>query len=269
MHSHICTTCGVAYAPSEAPPEVCRICSEERQYVNPAGQSWTTHAALLADHHNDIRQLEPGLLGIGTSPAVAIGQRALFVAGAGGGVLWDCTALCSDAAAEAIAAQGGMRAIAISHPHFYSNMVGWSERLGGVPIYLHEADRQWVMYPHENIVHWSGETLDLGGGITLVRCGGHFAGSAVLHWAGGAEGRGALFTADTIMVTPDPQWMSFMYSYPISIPVDAATVRRIVGAVDGLAFDRMYGGWWDRVCARDAKARLHASAERYIRAIGG
>ena len=269
MQSYICTTCGVAHAPSDAPPDLCRICGEERQYVNPAGQAWTTHAALLADHRNDIRPLEANLLGIGTSPAVAIGQRALFVTGAAGGVLWDCTALCSDSAVEAIAAQGGIRAIAISHPHFYSNMIGWSERLGGVPVYLHEADREWVMHPHRNITHWSGETLDLGGGITLIRCGGHFAGSTVLHWAGGGAGKGALFTADTIMVTPDPHWMSFMYSYPISIPVNATTVRRIVDTVEPFVFDRMYGGWWDRVCAENAKARLHASAERYIAAISG
>lgn len=267
MVSYICTTCGVQYAPSPEPPAACRICNEERQYVNPAGQGWITHEALLQSHANDIRELEPGLLGIGTSPQVAIGQRALFIAAPEGGVLWDCTALCSDAAVDAIRARGGLRAMAISHPHFYSTMVTWSERFGGVPIHLHEADRQWVMNPGANVDHWSGETLDLGGGITLVRCGGHFAGSTALHWAGGAGGKGVLMTADTIMVNPDPRWMTFMYSYPNAIPVNARTVRRITGAVAPYAFDRIYGGWWDRVVPQDGKARLAASVERYIAAI--
>ena len=59
------------------------------------------------------------------------------------------------------------------------------------------------------------------------------------------------------MVNPDPRWMSFMWSYPNAIPVNAATVRHITGKLEPFAFDRMYGGWWDRVCATDAKARLH------------
>ena len=42
---------------------------------------------------------------------------------------------------------GGISAIAISHPHYYTTMVEWSRAFGGVPILLHAADRQWVMRP--------------------------------------------------------------------------------------------------------------------------
>ena len=38
----------------------------------------------------------------------------------------------------------------------------------------------------------SGERMELFGGATLLRLGGHFPGSAVLHWAPGANGRGLL-----------------------------------------------------------------------------
>jgi glyoxylase-like metal-dependent hydrolase (beta-lactamase superfamily II) len=182
-------------------------------------------------------------------------------------VIWDTTPLMARDTIRFFNTNGGVRAIAISHPHFYGAMAEWSRRLGDVPVYLHEDDRQWAMQPSPNTEFWSGETLDLGQGITLIRCGGHFTGSAALHWAGGADGKGALFTGDTIMVTPDPRWMSFMRSYPVMIPVNAATVRSIVAAVEPYAFDRMYGGWWDRVTTANAKARLHASAERYISAI--
>lgn len=267
MQSFICTTCGVAYAPSETPPDHCTICADERQYVNPNGQAWTTQEELKRERTNVLIEQEPGLIGIGTKPAVAIGQRALWIESPTGGVLWDTTPLVSDRAVSMIEARGGLRAIAISHPHFYSAMTEWSRRLGDVPIYLHEDDAEHVMDPVLSIRFWSGETHDLGDGVTLIRCGGHFDGSTALHWAAGAEGKGALFTSDTVMVVPDTRWMSFMRSYPNAIPVNEATVRQITGKLEPFEFDRVYGGWWDRVCTEDAKARMHRSAERYIAAI--
>lgn len=267
MLSYICTTCGVAYAPSATPPERCMICADERQYVNPAGQAWTTQDALRQTHRNELRDLEPGLVGIGTTPSIAIGQRALWIEAPQGGVMWDSTPLVSAEAVEVIRSRGGLRAIAISHPHFYSAMTEWSRAFGDVPIYLHEDDAEHAMDASLSIRFWGGETLDLGDGVTLVRCGGHFDGSAVLHWAAGAGGKGAIFTADTVMVVPDTRWMSFMRSYPNAIPVNAETVRRVTRPLEPFPFDRVYGGWWDRVCAEDGKARLAASAERYISAI--
>jgi len=266
MQSYICTTCGVGYAPSDAPPARCEICADERQYVNARGQSWTTLAELRQDHANDIRELEPGLHGVGASPQIAIGQRALFIPQPGGGVLWDCTPLITDAAVAHIEAHGGLRAIAISHPHFYASMVDWSEAFGGVPIHIHADNRPYVMRPSDHIRYFTEDRIDLGQGITVTRTGGHYAGSAVLCWPG-ADGRGVLMTGDTIMVVPDTRWVSFMYSFPNLIPLPAREVRRIVGAVDDLTYDRVYSGWWDRVMATDARARVRASAERYIAAI--
>ena len=75
MPSYICTTCGVGYAETEAPREVCLICADERQYVNAKGQSWTTLEELQSDHVNELKQMEPGLTALGSKPAVAIGQR--------------------------------------------------------------------------------------------------------------------------------------------------------------------------------------------------
>lgn len=266
MPAFICTTCGVATA-APSPPDRCAICADERQYVNAAGQSWTTLAALRQTHRNDIRELEPGLLGIGTAPQIAIGQRALFIAQPGGGILWDCTPLVTDAAVARIAALGGARAIAVSHPHFFAAMADWSEALGGVPIHLHAELRRHVQQPSPRLAYWQGDSFDLGHGVGLVHCGGHFTGSTALHWAGGAGGKGALFTADTIMVVPDTSWVSFMYSYPNLIPLPARAVRRLAASVAPYDFDRLYGGWWDRVLRADAKARLAASVERYVAAI--
>jgi hypothetical protein len=267
MSEHfICRTCGVQFAATDAPPERCPICDDERQYIGPNGQQWTTLAALQADAHNVIKPVAPDLIGIGTHPGFAIGQRALLVQTAAGNVLWDCISLLDDPTIAAVRALGGIAAIAISHPHFYSSMVEWSHAFDA-PIYLHADDRQWVMRPDPAIVFWGGETQPLVDGITIIRCGGHFAGSAALHWAAGAAGRGALLTGDTITVVPDRRYVSFLYSYPNLIPLPAATIRRIVGAVEPFAFDTLYGGWWDRIVTPDAKGAVARSAERYIAAM--
>ncbi|MGV3489787.1 MAG: MBL fold metallo-hydrolase [Devosia sp.] len=268
MQSYICVTCGVAHAPSDTPPAHCVICEDERQYVGAKGQLWTTLAELRTDHANEFRDVEPGMVGIGTTPQVAIGQRMLLIPQPGGGILWESTPLVTDEAVARIKELGGVRAIAISHPHFYASMVAWSEALGGVPIHLHEANRQYVMQPSDRINYWSGDTLDLGQNVTLVRCGGHFIGSSALHWPG-ADGKGVLLTGDTIMVVPDARWVSFMYSYPNLIPLPEREVRSIVAAVEPFGFDRVHSSWWDRVVSHDGKARVRASMERYIAAIRG
>jgi hypothetical protein len=268
MVNFMCATCGTQFAETETPPDACPICEDERQYVGYAGQRWTTLEALREDHHNIVRELEPGLTGIGTHPSFAIGQRALLVQTSHGNLLWDCISLLDQPTVAVVRALGGIQAIAISHPHYYSSMVEWS-RAFDAPIYLHRDDREHVMRPDPAVRHWEGEKLALWEGLTLVRCGGHFAGAQVAHWAAGSEGRGALLTGDIIQVVQDRRFVSFMYSYPNLIPLPAREVRRVVAAVEPFAFDRIYGAWWDKVVAHDAKAAVERSARRYIAALEG
>jgi hypothetical protein len=117
------------------------------------------------------------------------------------------------------------------------------------------------------IVEWSG-TREVLPGLTLIQTGGHFEGSAVMHWAAGAGGRGALLVGDTITVVSDVRAVSFMRSYPNHIPLPADEVRRIVAAVRPYSFDRIYGGWWDRVTKSDGKGAVERSARRYLKWIG-
>ena len=105
-------------------------------------------------------------------------------------------------------------------------------------------------------------------GLTLVQCGGHFEGSAVLHWAAGAGGAGALLVGDTITVVADVRYVSFMRSYPNEIPLPPSELRRIVAAVRPYRFDRIYGGWWDRVMPSGGIAAVERSARRYLKWIG-
>ncbi|MCL4402368.1 MAG: MBL fold metallo-hydrolase, partial [Acidobacteria bacterium] len=181
---------------------------------------------------------------------------------------WDAISLIDGATVSAVQDRGGLAAIAISHPHFYAAMVEWSRAFGGVPIYLHADDRRWVMHEDPAIAYWSGETHSVGRGLTLVRCGGHFAGSSVLYWAAGAKGKGALLVGDTLQVTQDRRWVSFVYSYPNFIPVNAQTARHIVQAVEPYRFEQIYGGWFGRNIPAGAKPALARSLDRYLEAIG-
>jgi hypothetical protein len=262
MTNYICATCGVQHAASDSEPAHCPICEDERQYIGAKGQRWTTIPELQKEHLNRIEEVAPNLTGIGTVPAFAIGQRALLVRTPNGNVLWDCISLLDDATLEAVRALGGISAIAVSHPHTVGSLVEWSHAFDNAPIYWHADNRQWVMRPDPAFVFWDGETQSLMDGLTLIRCAGHFEGSAVLHWAQG----GALLTGDTMQVAQDRRFVSFMYSYPNMIPLNKRAVERIVQAVEPFEFDRIYGGWWDYHVV-DAKSALKRSAERYIKAI--
>lgn len=267
MENFICMTCGVQYGETEAQPEHCLICEDERQYIGKDGQRWTTLSEMQKNYQNRVEDIDPNITGIGTTPGFAIGQRALLVQTPNGNVLWDCLSLIDDATVEAIRSRGGISAIAVSHPHTVGSLVEYSHAFGNAPIYWHADNREWAMRPDPAFEFWDGEACQLMEGLTLVRCGGHYPGSTVLHWADGADGKGALLTGDTIYVVQDRRFVSFMYSYPNLIPLNAKTVERIVHSVDPYEFDRLYAGWWDSIVKRDAKAAVKRSAERYRKAI--
>ncbi len=274
----VCVTCGTQYPPSAKPPEHCPICEDERQFVGHDGQRWTTRDAMRGRHKNVVREEEPGLHSIQTTPGFGIGQRAFLLRTPGGNILWDCVAHLDDATVSRIKELGGIAAIAISHPHFYTTMVDWSRAFGGPPIHLHRLDERWVMRPDPCVRFWDGDALDLPGGVRLVLTGGHFAGFQVLHWPAGAEGRGALLAGDQPQVAMDHKQVSFMWSYPNLIPLNAPAIRRIKATLGALSFDRLYGAFpfygvlvarGQGMVARDAGAVVARSADRYLRAISG
>jgi glyoxylase-like metal-dependent hydrolase (beta-lactamase superfamily II) len=258
----VCKACGTQYPPSDDPPGGCSICEDPRQYVpHDEGQVWLTWDEVRSGRRADIRD-DHGILGIGSDPGFAIGQRALLVKSAAGNVLWDCIAYLDDEILERISAEGGLAAIAISHPHYYAAMVEWAHAFA-CPIYVHEAERKWVMRPDPSVQFWSGETKSLGRGVTLIRCGGHYEGGQVLHW----EERRALLSGDIVHVIPDRRFVSFMYSYPNLIPLSAPQVERIAAALEPFPFETIHGAWWDRFIERDGSTVVRRSADRYVRAV--
>ena len=208
-------------------------------------------AELHDDHRNRIEELDPGSLGIGTEPSFAIGQRALLV----DGLLWDCITLLDDDTAAAVE-----RCRRHAHDRDLPPALllgdGRVGRAFDARVLLHEDDGEWVMRPSERIELWAGERRRVGDELELIRLGGHFEGGTVCLWSAGADGRGALLSGDIVQVVPDRDWVSFMYSYPNLIPLPPREVERIRGVVETLAFDRVYGAWWDRIVAEDAKAKV-------------
>lgn len=264
MPSFICVACGTQYPHSEAPPSACPVCQDERQYVPAAGQSWTTLDSLRKGYSNKFRRLAPGIMTIETTPAFSIGQRAFLAQTPAGNVLWECISLVDDATVDLLQGLGGVKAIAISHPHYYTTMVEWSRALGNVPIYLHAEDRQWVMRTDPAIQYWEGDTKSIGQGLTLVRLGGHFAGGTVFHWADWGQGRGVLLSGDILQVVPSGH-VSFMWSYPNLIPLSAAKVQQMARILEPFAYDAVYGSFSGRgQIDTNGKQVVAASVARYV-----
>ncbi|MFJ4169574.1 MBL fold metallo-hydrolase [Paenarthrobacter sp. NPDC089714] len=256
----VCGTCGVER--EEPTPELCPICADERQYVLEEGQRWLGLDGLAAAGHRVVvEENEPGLWGIRVEPKVGIGQTSQWVLTPEGSVIWDPVGYVDDAAVRAVLDRGPVLAIAASHPHMFGVQVEWSRRLGGVPILVPEIDRQWLGRDDPNVVSWAGSRL-LAEGLTLHQAGGHFPGSAVVHWAAGADGRGVLLTGDTVFPNPDRRSVAFMRSYPNHLPLSGAVALRLAEDLGGIEFDRMYGNF-NNVIPSGAKAVLRKSAERH------
>lgn len=269
MERWICTACGTQFTEAEQPPDVCPICNDDRQPPNINEEQWTTLARLTAEPRTvRVEAVEPGLVGIGAEPGFGIGQRPLLVRTPAGNVLWDCMAYLDDAVEQAVRDHGGLTAIAISHPHFHATMVEWADRFD-VPIHIHADHRAWVMRPSPRVRFWEGDTLELAPGATMVRLGGHFPGSSILHWEHAADGQGVLLTSDTIYPLPASGWVSFMYSYPNMLPLPASEVARIRDAIAPYAFDRIYTSWFGRELTGGAHETVLASADRYLAALHG
>jgi hypothetical protein len=265
MKTHICDTCGTQFAASLLPPQACPICEDERQYVGWQGQGWTTHEELAERHTLRIGE-DNGLLAI-EMQGFAIPQRMLLLPTSAGNILWECVSLVTPEALQALRDAGGVDRIVISHPHFYSAMVRWSEALGGVPILLHAADREWVQQASPAIQFWDGDFLSLDDSVTLVRTGGHFAGSTALHWNRGPGARSALFPGDSPQVATDRRHVGFLYSYPNYMPMPVSAVRAIQKRLAPFAYEDVYGYSWGRNIIGGGRAAVDASFERYFRAM--
>lgn len=262
----ICLTCGVQYFAASLPPDTCPVCADDRQYVGWSGQAWTT-ANRLAETHTFRFERTHGVETVRLDPGFAIGQRAFLIPHAGGVMMWECLSMVTSQAVDHIRALGGLTAIGISHPHFYAAMADWSEAFGGVPVFLHEADREWLRNDCTSVEFWSGQSHALSDTLELVHLPGHFPGSAGLWWKTGPRPGGSLFPGDAIQVAMDRRRTSFMYSYPNALPLGPASLRRLRASEAGLRYEDLFGFAPGRQIIGGAKQCVAASFDRFSAAL--
>ncbi|HVX09353.1 hydrolase [Humibacter sp.] len=264
----ICATCGVEHAETSQPPAECAICSDERQWVPRSGQRWTTADALRSSGIRvELHEIEPGLLGITSEPQVGIGQQCMLVTTPSGTLLFDPIGYVDEDVAARVLEHGPVIAVAASHPHMYGAQVSWSHALGGVPVYVNEADARWVRRQDDVIRLFSG-TIELAPGLALHTLGGHFPGSTAALWDAGADGKGVLLAGDAIFPNPNGASVSFMRSYPNLLPLSAAVVDRVAGRALALRFDRLFNNF-GRSVPEDAHRVIRESANRYMAWVRG
>lgn len=262
QQSKICNACGTQYPPHKS-PNICPVCADDRQAVPPEeGQIWTTHSALLKTHGVHIQALKEHVYQLEIIPKFAIGQRAFLILTDHGNILWDCIPLLDDATIAFIKSKGGLDAIAISHPHYYSNVKTWAE-VFDCPVYIHYKDKKWIREEDERIHFWKTNQKQLWNGIQLINIGGHFPGSSILR-VPFLSSKGTLFCSDTLFIAPSMKHISLIYSAPNRIPLPREEVKRIKKRFDDIDFDTLYGFWKYQYLAKNVKIILQASFNRYL-----
>lgn len=259
-----CRTCGVEYDES-ARGDLCPICADERQYVPEDGvQRWADPADFSG--RIELTDLEPGLVGLDVHPGsgseIGIGQQAKLIVTPHGTVMVDVPAAITAEAVSAVRELGPLRAIIPSHPHMFGLQSVWSQALDGAEVWVALADQQWLGRRPTSLRVWSGAEQVLPG-VRATQPGGHFPGSAVVHWSG-ADGAGVLLSGGTIAANPDGRTVAFMRSYPNRIPLSAAVVERIAAHVASPPFTRLYDNFTGVIRdgaseAAAASARRHAA----------
>lgn len=229
----------------------------------------------MQGQYRNVIRMDPynsNLYSIWTEPKFAIGQRAMLIRTPKGNVLWDCISYLDQQTIDSINELGGIHAIAISHPHFYSSHVEWAKAFN-CEVYVSSEDEEWLNRRHEQQVIASDHMIDIfgDGDITIRKVGGHFPGSTVLYWRSAKK----LLTSDTIMVVqsglnPQPGQVSFsfMWSYPNMIPLGGDQIAKIWDAVKRLDFNTCHSSWWDRDVRGDARKKVFDSARIILSSLG-
>ena len=253
----LCNECGTQYpVKGKANKNQCKICDDPRQYVPATGQVFITLLELSSHHRNIWWQDKHNhnVWSVRTVPKFAIGNRAELIQTAAGNILWDLIPFLDQATVDTINSLGGLQAIVISHPHYYSTWADWS-RTFNCPVYVGGLDKEWLECTqiHGADIRFITDTytpIKLNGTdseAVAILAGGHFPGSLLLHW------EKSLFIADTIFTSPSatnpvpgqPGVISFTFfwSIPNRIPLHPNDILKIWKDVKDLEFDTCFGAF--------------------------
>ena len=261
-YKKICTACGTQFPLDNNTPELCPVCNDDRQYVPETGQTWTDLDDLSNNYSVITKKLNDSLYELKMVPSFAIGQRAFLVLTPGGNILWDCIPLLNEPTIEFIKSKGGLKAIAFSHPHYYTTMNEWAD-IFDCPIYIHQNDEKWIMNKGNHVSLWPGIEKELWDDVRIINIGGHFPGSCILHIPF-LSPKGVVLCGDTFYISPSKKHMAAMYSYPNRIPLPLHEVQRIKKQMLLLQFDTMHGFYDFQNIYLDAKEILETSLAKYV-----
>ncbi|KAJ5737812.1 uncharacterized protein N7483_002937 [Penicillium malachiteum] len=256
-------------------------------------QSWTTLKSLHSSkekYHNVFTTYpeNPNLIAIHTAPKLGIGQRAFLCLGgaATGNILWDCITYLDEETIQRVNSLGGIDAIVISHPHYFSTSIQWAETFN-CDLYISAEDEEWLgnCGDGQRLKLWNGQRLSFpssgksdgnqdASDIIAVKTGGHFPGSSVLWWKSAKK----LFIADTIMIVPSGLYtvnrppgtasFAFMWSYPNYIPLPPDAIYDIWKAIKDLDFNDAHGAFLAQDTRGKSKERILESAKIVVKASG-
>lgn len=257
----------------------------------PEGQTFTTLAKLQKEHHNIWWEdkHDPRILSVRSEPQFAIGNRAELIQTPNGNVLWDLIPLLDQATVDKINSLGGLEAIIISHPHYYSTWAEWSQTFS-CPVYVGSPDKEWFERTDTpgaelRFLEETYTPIPLRGkdsGLNAILAGGHFPGSLLLHW------EQYLFIADTIFAVPSAGnpvpgksgviSFTFFWSIPNRIPMHPDDIHQIWLKVKDLDFDTALGAFEGmdiytmpneaKRGTGGVKGRLLESCKIYVKAMG-
>ncbi|KAI9730428.1 MAG: hypothetical protein M1834_005938 [Cirrosporium novae-zelandiae] len=295
----VCTACGTQFSvDASSKKSSCRICDDPRQFVPPSGQKFTTLRDMKGIYQNKWMQdeFDERIWSIWTEPKAsihrslqfAIGQRCLLLRTPHGNILWDLITYLDEPTINWINSLGGLTAILISHPHYYTTHAYWASTFG-CPVYTHSEDSFWLepvtRFPspvaNADCRLIKGATEEIVRGVTGVRCGGHFDGSLVCHW----QDAKSLFIADTLVTapsalnphtessTPAPgtgrNSYSFLWSIPNMIPLPPTAIQKIWEALRPFEFEQTYGAFVGTdVRDKQCKERVLESMKIVVRGMG-
>ncbi|CAK1363718.1 hypotheticalsprotein [Cercospora beticola] len=275
----ICRACGTQFdVPADQPLKSCRICDDPRQYVPPQGQTWTSLASLHSskEYKNQFQPFpnDPRLISISTTPKFGIGQRAILICTPSGNILWDLIAYLDQETVDFINSKAGLKAIVISHPHYYTTHLDWAKTFN-CPVYVSKEDEEWVCRKdgegRRKLIE--NEVEEIVEGVKAIKVGGHFPGSLVLLW------EGMLFIADSFLITPSGLYhvdrpagtnsFVFMYSYPNMIPLPPPELQKMWQVLKKHDFESAHGAFTGQdVYDKNVKARVLESMKIQVRAMG-
>ena len=128
---------------------------------------------------------------------------------------------------DQIKSKGGLKAVVISHPRFYTTYVVWA-KVVECPRYTSAEDEvgdcRRLREPEilRLVTGDIGASTEVVKGLTAVKLGGHFPGSLVLHW------EKKLFIADTFVTVP-VSWLLSLFVLLLSISTPMFSFSPILG----------------------------------------